>query len=81
MKRPNADNYRGGHGGGDYKRSRSDGYSDALAEGKFELRLLIPSRMAGAVIGKGGEYIKAIRDKVSRIFGVLRKILELVFSF
>jgi ribosomal protein S3 len=46
------------------KRYRSDGYNDALAEGKFELRLLIPTKGAGAVIGKGGEYIKALRSKV-----------------
>jgi predicted RNA-binding protein YlqC (UPF0109 family) len=38
--------------------------SEALAEGKFELRLLIPTKAAGAVIGKGGEYIKAMREKV-----------------
>jgi ribosomal protein S3 len=46
------------------KRYRSDGYNDALAEGKFELRLLIPTKGAGAVIGKGGEYIKTVRNKV-----------------
>jgi len=45
------------------KRYRPEGYAEALAEGKFELRLLIPTKSAGAVIGKGGEYIKAIRDK------------------
>jgi transcription antitermination factor NusA-like protein len=46
------------------KRNRTDGYNDALAEGKFELRLLIPTKGAGAVIGKGGEYIKTVRNKV-----------------
>lgn len=53
----------GGRGGG-FKRPRSDQYNDALAGGKFELRILLPDRCAGAIIGKGGEYIKAIRDKV-----------------
>ena len=28
-----------------------------------ELRLLIPSRAAGAIIGKGGEYIKRLRSE------------------
>jgi len=46
------------------KRYRTDGYNDALAEGKFELRLLIPTKAAGAVIGKGGETIKSLRSKV-----------------
>ena len=62
MKRQNQ-----GPRGGNFpdKRSRADPYNDALAEGKFELRLLIPTKAAGAVIGKGGEYIKSVRDKVS----------------
>lgn len=42
----------------------SESYQENLAAGKFELRLLIPSRSAGAVIGRGGEYIKALRSKV-----------------
>jgi hypothetical protein len=46
------------------KRYRTDGFNDALAEGKFELRLLIPTKSAGAVIGKGGETIKTLRTKV-----------------
>lgn len=41
-----------------------EAYQDALAAGKFELRMLIPSRSAGAVIGRGGEYIKTMRSKV-----------------
>lgn len=61
MKRHNSDS-RSQTGGN--KRYRSDTYNDALAEGKFELRLLIPTRAAGAVIGKGGEYIKSVREKV-----------------
>ncbi|CAD5209651.1 unnamed protein product [Bursaphelenchus xylophilus] len=59
MKRQNPDNAR--HSGG--KRYRIDAYNEALAEGKFELRLLIPTKCAGAVIGRGGEYIKQIREK------------------
>ncbi|KAH7727575.1 Protein F26B1.2 c [Aphelenchoides avenae] len=61
------DNMRGGPGGpggpGQNKRFRQDPYNDALAEGKFELRVLVPSKAAGAVIGKGGEYIKSLREK------------------
>lgn len=47
------------------KRSRNGttSYDDALAEGKYELRVLIPSKSAGAVIGKGGSFIKDIRSK------------------
>lgn len=61
MKRQNQDDRpQGGN-----KRYRADPYNDALAEGKFELRMLIPTKAAGAVIGKGGEYIKSLREKVS----------------
>ena len=68
MKRPNSD-FQGNYGGGgDFKerpkRSRNYGYDEALADGKFELRMLIPTKSAGAVIGKGGEFIKSIRQKV-----------------
>uniref|UniRef100_A0A183CPD0 Heterogeneous nuclear ribonucleoprotein K n=1 Tax=Globodera pallida TaxID=36090 RepID=A0A183CPD0_GLOPA len=52
------------------KRYRTDGYNDALAEGKFELRLLIPTKSAGAVIGKGGESIKSLRAKYDAIVTV-----------
>ena len=41
----------GGMGG---KRSR--GYDD-----KFECRIIIPSKMAGSVIGKGGKNIQKLR--------------------
>lgn len=59
MKRQNQDDRpQGGN-----KRYRADPYNDALAEGKFELRMLIPTKAAGAVIGKGGEYIKSLREK------------------
>lgn len=82
MKRQNQDNRGGGSSGGygnersDYgggsngpnKRYRVDSYAEALANGKFELRLLIPTKTAGAVIGKGGENIKAIREKVIQFF-------------
>lgn len=58
---------RHGDEGGAYpgmKRQKADGYAEALAAGKFELRLLIASRAAGAVIGKGGENIKRLRQNV-----------------
>uniref|UniRef100_A0A915C9R4 K Homology domain-containing protein n=2 Tax=Parascaris univalens TaxID=6257 RepID=A0A915C9R4_PARUN len=57
------DGYSYGYGGGyaTGKRQRADGYQEALAAGKYELRLLVPSRGAGAVIGKGGESIKRLR--------------------
>jgi heterogeneous nuclear ribonucleoprotein K len=61
MKRHNSDNNRFNAGGP--KRYRVDPYNEALADGKFELRLLIPNKAAGAVIGKGGENIKALREK------------------
>uniref|UniRef100_A0A183BHQ8 Heterogeneous nuclear ribonucleoprotein K n=1 Tax=Globodera pallida TaxID=36090 RepID=A0A183BHQ8_GLOPA len=48
--------FRGPHDAG-------EAYQDALAAGKFELRLFIPSRSAGAVIGRGGEFIKSLRSK------------------
>lgn len=72
MKRQNQDRGGGGgygsggegRGGGPNKRYRTDSYADALANGKYELRLLIPTKTAGAVIGKGGENIKSIREKV-----------------
>jgi len=53
---------------GNNKRHRSDGYNEALAEGKYELRFLIPTKSAGAIIGKGGESIKALRAKVCLTF-------------
>jgi heterogeneous nuclear ribonucleoprotein K len=55
---------------GNNKRYRSDGYNDALAEGKYELRLLIPTKSAGAVIGKGGESIKSLRAKYEALVTV-----------
>ena len=48
------------------KRSNRSIYDDALADGKFQLRLLIPSRLAAAVIGKGGAFIDYIRTKVNQ---------------
>lgn len=61
------DGYSYGYGGGyaTGKRQRADGYQEALAAGKYELRLLVPSRGAGAVIGKGGESIKRLRAEVT----------------
>ena len=50
----------------DNERSNRSIYDDALADGKFQLRLLIPTRAAGAVIGKGGAFIKNICTKVNQ---------------
>lgn len=66
MKRANNDG-EGRGGGGKRYREAGGGYDEALAAGKFELRLLIPTKAAGAVIGKGGEYIKAVREKVRKM--------------
>jgi hypothetical protein len=63
MKRRSTGSRGGGDGMG-YKRQRPDPFNDALAEGNFELRVLIPSKSAGAIIGKGGEYINAVSKKV-----------------
>ncbi|KAF8366510.1 hrpk-1, partial [Pristionchus pacificus] len=61
MKRPGMDDYK------DFpKRQKNlsgDGYADALAQGKFEMRLLVGSKSAGAVIGKGGDNIKRLRSQ------------------
>jgi len=57
MKRHNSETRNEGG-----KRYRADAYNEALAEGKFDLRILIPTKSAGAVIGKGGEYIKTLRS-------------------
>uniref|UniRef100_A0A915PMD1 K Homology domain-containing protein n=1 Tax=Setaria digitata TaxID=48799 RepID=A0A915PMD1_9BILA len=45
------------------KRQRQDSYQKALAEGKYELRLLVTSRGAGAIIGKKGESVKNIQTE------------------
>ncbi|VDN90319.1 unnamed protein product [Brugia pahangi] len=45
------------------KRQRPDSYQEALAAGKYELRLLVSSRGAGGIIGKGGENIKRLRSE------------------
>lgn len=50
--------------GGGSKRSRMDSYEEALANGKYELRLLVTSRGAGGIIGRGGENIKRLRAEV-----------------
>lgn len=68
MKRPYSDGDKFSRGGGGSKRQRSDPFNDALSQGKFELRLLIPTKVAGALIGKGGENIKSLRDKVNPQF-------------
>uniref|UniRef100_A0A1I8EVC4 K Homology domain-containing protein n=2 Tax=Wuchereria bancrofti TaxID=6293 RepID=A0A1I8EVC4_WUCBA len=45
------------------KRQRQDSYQKALADGKYELRLLVTSRGAGAIIGKKGESVKNIQTE------------------
>ena len=37
----------------------------SLFQNKIWCRLLIPSKVAGAIIGKGGATIKSLRDEVS----------------
>ncbi|CAB3407071.1 unnamed protein product [Caenorhabditis bovis] len=45
------------------KRQRNDGFMEAISNGKFELRLLVSSKSAGAIIGKGGDNIKRLRSE------------------
>lgn len=45
------------------------GGNDELEEGKYQLRLLIPTKSAGVIIGKGGETIKSISHKVGSLDG------------
>ncbi|KAI6181641.1 hypothetical protein M3Y98_00850800 [Aphelenchoides besseyi] len=44
-------------------RNTTDGYVEALEQGKYELRLLIPSKASGAIIGRQGSQIQSIREK------------------
>uniref|UniRef100_A0A8R1HHM8 K Homology domain-containing protein n=2 Tax=Caenorhabditis japonica TaxID=281687 RepID=A0A8R1HHM8_CAEJA len=46
---------------GRHKRPKTDGFTEAIQQGKFEVRLLVSSKSAGAIIGKGGENIKRLR--------------------
>ncbi|EYC10790.1 hypothetical protein Y032_0053g2296 [Ancylostoma ceylanicum] len=62
MKREHTDDDRYGSSRNS-KRQRADGFSEALAQGKFELRILVSSKCAGAIIGKGGENIKRLRTQ------------------
>ncbi|KAK6726615.1 hypothetical protein RB195_004751 [Necator americanus] len=62
MKREHTDDDRYGSSRNS-KRQRADGFSEALAQGKFELRILVSSKCAGAIIGKGGENIKRLRNQ------------------
>ncbi|XP_078490318.1 heterogeneous nuclear ribonucleoprotein K isoform X2 [Ciona intestinalis] len=56
-------------GDGDVKRSRSSYHHDRFHQGgrepsdKIELRVLIPSHTAGAIIGKGGANIRDLRQE------------------
>uniref|UniRef100_A0A915Q7X7 K Homology domain-containing protein n=1 Tax=Setaria digitata TaxID=48799 RepID=A0A915Q7X7_9BILA len=59
MKRSGGDRFGSGS-----KRARMDSYEEALANGKYELRLVVTSRGAGGIIGRGGENIKRLRSEV-----------------
>ncbi|VDN03571.1 unnamed protein product [Thelazia callipaeda] len=59
MKRSSGDRFGSGS-----KRTRMDSYEEALANGKYELRLVVTSRGAGGIIGRGGENIKRLRSEV-----------------
>ncbi|CAJ0574097.1 unnamed protein product, partial [Mesorhabditis spiculigera] len=83
---------RHGAEGGDYprgsntKRQRGDGYAEALAAGKFELRFLVSSKSAGAVIGKGGDNIKRLRSQFDANVSVPdsqapERVLTMITSF
>ncbi|PAV67751.1 hypothetical protein WR25_04248 [Diploscapter pachys] len=63
MKRDHDGDHYNDDRGGRPKRGRSDGFSDAISKGRFELRLLVSGKAAGAVIGKGGENIKRLRSE------------------
>ncbi|KAL6732691.1 hypothetical protein Aduo_003426 [Ancylostoma duodenale] len=67
MKREHTDDDRYGSSRNS-KRQRADGFSEALAQGKFELRILVSSKCAGAIIGKGGENIKRLRTQTQDDF-------------
>uniref|UniRef100_A0A1I7VKM8 Heterogeneous nuclear ribonucleoprotein K n=1 Tax=Loa loa TaxID=7209 RepID=A0A1I7VKM8_LOALO len=58
MKRSGGDRFGSGS-----KRTRMDSYEEALANGKYELRLVVTSRGAGGIIGRGGENIKRLRSE------------------
>lgn len=70
MKRQNSDE---AVASGDNKRQRG-GYNDALVEGKFELRFLVPTRCAGPAIGRKGETINAIRQQVCLFFNAIETL-------
>ncbi|VDN33516.1 unnamed protein product [Gongylonema pulchrum] len=72
MKRSGNDRHVGGGG----KRSRLDSYEEALANGKYELRLLVTSRGAGGIIGRGGENIKRLRTEVRFLIPSLFRCLS-----
>uniref|UniRef100_A0A915E5M2 K Homology domain-containing protein n=1 Tax=Ditylenchus dipsaci TaxID=166011 RepID=A0A915E5M2_9BILA len=61
MKRNSGNGFQDGSG----KRQRFNelGFNEALDQGKYALRLLIPTRAAGSVIGKGGENINTLSQK------------------
>uniref|UniRef100_A0A915CUJ4 peptidyl-tRNA hydrolase n=1 Tax=Ditylenchus dipsaci TaxID=166011 RepID=A0A915CUJ4_9BILA len=61
MKRNSGNGFQEGSG----KRQRFNelSFNEALNQGKYALRLLIPTRAAGPVIGKGGENINSLSQK------------------
>uniref|UniRef100_A0A915EPF6 K Homology domain-containing protein n=1 Tax=Ditylenchus dipsaci TaxID=166011 RepID=A0A915EPF6_9BILA len=61
MKRSSGNAFQEGSG----KRQRFNelNFNEALNQGKYALRLLIPTRAAGPVIGKGGENINSLSQK------------------
>ncbi|MCP9263063.1 Heterogeneous nuclear ribonucleoprotein K [Dirofilaria immitis] len=63
MKRSGGDRFGSGS-----KRTRMDSYEEALANGKYELRLVVTSRGAGGIIGRGGENIKRLRSELALIY-------------
>ncbi|TKR59518.1 hypothetical protein L596_029178 [Steinernema carpocapsae] len=52
------------------KRPRSDSFAAALEAGKFECRVLISGRSAGAVIGRSGENINRLRKEFEATLSV-----------
>uniref|UniRef100_A0A915D326 Peptidase A1 domain-containing protein n=1 Tax=Ditylenchus dipsaci TaxID=166011 RepID=A0A915D326_9BILA len=56
----------------DNKRPKYTGltFDEAIGQGKFLLRFLIPAHLGRAIIGKGGETVKAIGHKYNAIISV-----------
>ncbi|VDN89248.1 unnamed protein product [Brugia pahangi] len=66
------------------KRTRMDSYEEALANGKYELRLVVTSRGAGGIIGRGGENIKRLRSEEAGFLSnrlILRRVSMFAAGF